>query len=102
MVLVSAVWIERKPIASHVVDATLARDHVPARYHIADLGLGRQRLTDVVIGNPAHHDLVADWIEVSTTIGISPPPYTPPGQSLLTAGSPAGSTGESQHPAVDR
>lgn len=70
VIVVSGVWIERKPIASHVVDATLRRNHVPARYHIADLGLGRQRLTDVVIGDPAHPDLVADWIDVHTSLGL--------------------------------
>ncbi|MGN6375948.1 MAG: intermembrane phospholipid transport protein YdbH family protein [Sphingomonas sp.] len=70
VVAVCGVWVERKPIASHYVDATLARDQVPARYRIADLGLGRQRLTDVVIGDPAHPDLVADWLEVHTTMGF--------------------------------
>src|SRR4029077_93099 len=33
-----------------------------------------------------------------TTAGERPPPYTPPGQVGDTAGSPAGSTGESQQP----
>lgn len=70
VIVACGLWVERKPIASHIVDATLARDHVPARYHIADLGLGRQRLTDVVIGDPAHPDLVADWVEVRTQIGL--------------------------------
>ena len=69
-VVAAGVWIERKPIASHVVDATLRHDHVRARYHIADLGLGRQRLTDVVIGDPAHPDLVADWIDIHTDLGL--------------------------------
>ena len=75
-IVVSGLWIERKPIASDYIDKTLARDHVPARYHIADLGLGRQRLTKVVIGDPAHPDLVADWIEVHTRIGFGGPAVT--------------------------
>ena len=66
----SAAWIERKPIASHLVDRTLAKAGVPASYRIDDLGLGRQRLTGVVIGDPAHPDLVADWVEVRTTLGL--------------------------------
>lgn len=70
VVVACGLWAERKPIASHIVDAALARDHVPASYHIANLGLGQQRLTDVVIGDPAHPDLVADWIEVSTEIDL--------------------------------
>lgn len=64
-------WIERKQIAGGVIDRTLAAKNVPARYGIADLGLGRQRLTDLVLGDPANPDLVADWIETRTDIGLS-------------------------------
>lgn len=71
--LVSAIWAARKPIASDLVDRTLAADGVPASYRIDDLGLGRQRLTDLVIGDPAHPDLVADWIEVHTVLGLHGP-----------------------------
>ncbi|HEU4960546.1 MAG TPA: YdbH domain-containing protein [Sphingomonas sp.] len=70
VVAMGAAWIERKPIASHIVDRTLAKAGVPASYRIDDLGLGRQRLTDVVIGDPAHPDLVADWVEVRTALGF--------------------------------
>ena len=55
-------------IASRYVDRTLATAKVPARYTIADLGLGGQRLTNVVIGDAAAPDLVADWIETRTRI----------------------------------
>ena len=64
-------WLVRRPIAEHYIDRTLADARVPARYRIADLGLGRQRLTDVVIGDPARPDLVADWIETETAVGFS-------------------------------
>src|SRR3546814_1496532 len=59
-------WTQRKPIAAGYVDRFLAEKGVTARYHIADLGFGRQRLTNLVIGDPAHPDLVADWVELST------------------------------------
>ncbi|QNE30678.1 hypothetical protein F1C10_00900 [Sphingomonas sp. NBWT7] len=62
-------WLARVPIATGVIDRTLAAKGVPARYRVADLGFGRQRLTDVVIGDPADPDLVADWIETRTDIG---------------------------------
>ncbi|MDB5707022.1 MAG: hypothetical protein JWN66_4138 [Sphingomonas bacterium] len=64
-------WTQRKPIASNYIDKALAERGVPARYRIADLGFNRQRLTNVVIGDPAHPDLVADWIELRTSIGLS-------------------------------
>ncbi len=64
-------WLARVPIATGVIDRTLAAKGVPARYRVADLGFGRQRLTNVVIGDPADPDLVADWIETRTDIGPS-------------------------------
>ena len=68
-----ALWIERRPIAGRFVDRELATRGVPARYTISDLGLGRQRLTNVVIGDPAQPDLVADWIETRVGYGLSGP-----------------------------
>ena len=72
-VVLAAAWLERRPIARHFVDDSLATAGVAARYRLADLGPGRQRLTDVVIGDPAHPDLVADWIETRTTLGLGGP-----------------------------
>ncbi len=66
-------WLARVPIASHFVDGTLAANDVPARYTIADLGFGRQRLENVVLGDPAYPDLVADWVETRTDIGVTGP-----------------------------
>ncbi|TCQ09423.1 YdbH domain-containing protein [Sphingomonas sp. PP-CC-3A-396] len=66
-------WLVRKPIAEGFIDRELAKAGVPARYDIADLALGGQRLTNVVIGDPAHPDLVADWVETRTGVGLSGP-----------------------------
>lgn len=66
-----ALWTQRKPIARDYVDRYLAERHVAARYHIADLGFGRQRLTDVVLGPADRPDLIADWIELRTHVGFS-------------------------------
>lgn len=70
LVALIGVWTQRKSIAIGYIDKELTRRGVPARYHIADLALGRQRLTNVVIGDPAHPDLVADWVELNTDIGF--------------------------------
>ncbi|MGK6323512.1 YdbH domain-containing protein [Sphingomonas sp. DT-51] len=67
----ATLWLSRVPIATHVIDRALARRGVPARYTITDLGFGRQRLTNVVIGDPQAPDLVADWIETDTDLGLS-------------------------------
>lgn len=71
LLLMLSLWLGRRPLARHFADRELARRGVPARYTLADLGVGKQRLTDVVIGNPARPDLVADWIETDTTVGLS-------------------------------
>ncbi|WP_375427014.1 YdbH domain-containing protein [uncultured Sphingomonas sp.] len=66
--LLLGTWIARRPIASEVIDRELAAAGVPARYEVADLGFGRQRLIDVSIGDPERPDLVADWIETGTRL----------------------------------
>ena len=71
VVTLSGVWVTRRPLAEHFIDRELARRGVPARYTVADLGFGRQRLTNVVIGDPARPDLTADWIETETAVGLS-------------------------------
>lgn len=66
-------WSERRSILTRVVDQRLADAGLPVRYRIDDLGPRRQRLVDVVVGDPARPDLVADWIETRTAIGLSGP-----------------------------
>ncbi|EZP52964.1 YdbH domain-containing protein [Sphingomonas sp. RIT328] len=66
----AGLWIERKPIAGRVIDSELGKRGVVARYDVHDLGFGRQRLTHVVIGDPRDPDLVADWLETRTRIGL--------------------------------
>ncbi|TKD52164.1 hypothetical protein FBR43_07985 [Sphingomonas baiyangensis] len=63
-------WVQRRPIASGFIDDELARRGVPARYRVTEIGLSEQRLENVVIGDPARPDLVADWIVVRTEVGL--------------------------------
>jgi hypothetical protein len=69
----ATLWVARRPIAEGFIDRELVRAGVPARYAIADFGLAGQRLTNVVLGDPAHPDLVADWLETRTGVGLSGP-----------------------------
>ncbi len=71
--VVLGLWLARKPIARGQVDGFLAKAGVPARYTISDLGPGRQRLTDVVLGDPTRPDLVANWLETRTAWGLHGP-----------------------------
>jgi len=69
-VLLAGVWLARKPIARGFVDRTFAAANVPARYTIEELAVGHQRLTDIVIGDPDRPDLIADWVELHTAVGL--------------------------------
>lgn len=71
LVLAALLWTQRRPIADTVVRRELERRGVAARYRVADIGFGRQRLVDVVLGDPRAPDLVADWIEVDTQVGLN-------------------------------
>jgi hypothetical protein len=70
VVLALVAWLQRKDIARGYADDLLRQRGVPARYEIAGLGFGGQRLTNVVLGDPANPDLTADWIETRTRIGL--------------------------------
>ncbi|WP_167298459.1 intermembrane phospholipid transport protein YdbH family protein [Sphingomonas leidyi] len=67
-VAVGAAWLQRRTIARGFVDRELARRGVPARYEIEQLSPWRQRLVNVSIGDPRDPDLVADWIELRTSL----------------------------------
>jgi hypothetical protein len=75
LILVS-LWLSRRPIADSYVRRALADRGVPARYKIEDLSFGRQRLVDVVIGDPKDPDLVADWAELRTRMTVRGPEIT--------------------------
>lgn len=67
--LAVVLWLGRAPIAQLIVDHELAARAIPARFTLKDIGFNRQRLTNIVVGDPAHPDLVADWVELDTRFG---------------------------------
>lgn len=73
LVVLIALWSQRKPIAAGFVDRTLAARGVRGSYRIAELGVGRQRLVNLRIGDPASPDLVAAEVELTVGYGISGP-----------------------------
>ncbi|MDJ0275791.1 YdbH domain-containing protein [Sphingomonas sp. 2R-10] len=71
LLVAALLWTQRRPIADNVVRRELEKRGVAARYRVAEIGLGRQRLVDVVLGDPRTPDLVADWIEVDTSVSLN-------------------------------
>ena len=55
----AAVWIWRKPIANDIIGDELAKRGVTATYTLDRIGLRTQRISNLVIGDPANPDLVA-------------------------------------------
>ena len=66
----ASLWNQRRQIAGGYIDRELARRGVQARYDIVDLGVGRQRLGQLVIGDPRRPDLTADWVELRISYGF--------------------------------
>lgn len=73
---IAVLWHQRRSVATGFIDDELAKRGVPARYTVADIGFARQRLTNVVIGDPSDPDLVADWVVVHTRIRGGGPEVT--------------------------
>ncbi|HEX8401707.1 MAG TPA: YdbH domain-containing protein [Allosphingosinicella sp.] len=67
--VVVIVWSSRLRIASDVIQRELDKRGVQASYRVTGIGLQKQRLEDVVLGDPANPDLTARWVEVEVALG---------------------------------
>jgi len=76
IVVVAAVWIAREPIADRFISDELGSRGVAARYQIDAIGFRSERLSNVVIGDPARPDLTAKKVEVLLGYGWSGPYVT--------------------------
>jgi hypothetical protein len=72
-VLLLALWLQRKPITSHYIERELSRRGVQASYQVERVGFRTERLSHVVIGDPAHPDLTARWVEVRLAWSLGGP-----------------------------
>ena len=72
----SILWLQRRPLAEGFIDRELARRGIRASYDVAEIGTSSQTLRNLVIGDPAAPDLVADEVVVRTRIGFGAPEVT--------------------------
>ena len=72
-IVLASLWSQRRQIATGYIERELARRHVQAHYEITRFGIGTQRMEHVRIGDPAHPDLTADWVELRLSYGLRYP-----------------------------
>lgn len=73
LVAFAIVWTERVALASSYIDREFARRGVRASYQVKRIGFGSEIFENLVIGDPAHPDLVARHVEVEILVGLTGP-----------------------------
>ncbi len=58
-IAIAIVWIQRRPIATHFLQGEFEKRGVTAGYHLDRIGFRTQEVSNLVIGDPKHPDLVA-------------------------------------------
>jgi hypothetical protein len=76
VLLVLALWLFRLPIATDFLRRELERRDVQATYKVTHVGFGRQRVENLVIGDPRNPDLTARWVELRLSWGFRRPKVT--------------------------
>ena len=71
--LVAGTWLAREPIADEFIRGQLESRGVPAQYRIDAIGFRSERLSNIVIGDPARPDLTAKKVEVLLGYGFAGP-----------------------------
>jgi hypothetical protein len=56
---IGILWVERRPIATHYLEREFELRDVDASYHLDRVGLRTQEVSNLVIGDPKHPDLIA-------------------------------------------
>src|SRR4051812_26509223 len=65
---IAVVWVQRRPIATHYLKGEFERRGVAATYHLDRVGLRTQEVSNLVIGDPRHPDLVARYAHIETRL----------------------------------
>ncbi|GAO78827.1 YdbH domain-containing protein [Sphingopyxis sp. C-1] len=72
-ILIAGAWLAREPIADEFIRDQLDSRGVPARYTIDRIGFRSEILSNIVIGDPKHPDLIARKVEVLLGYGWQGP-----------------------------
>lgn len=74
-------WLLRFSIAADFLEREFERRNVQASYKVTRIGFRRQRVEDLVIGDPRSPDLTARWVEIELSWGG----FRRPKVALITA-----------------
>ena len=66
-------WTQNENIAIRYIDGILNETEVEAGYEIFDIGLGRQRIRNLVIGDPDNPDLTVKQADIYLQFGFDYP-----------------------------
>jgi hypothetical protein len=69
VLVITIIWLSRLRIASDVIQQELDRRGVQATYRVTRIGFQKQRLEDVVLGDPRNPDLTARSVDVEVVLG---------------------------------
>ncbi len=68
LVVVTALWVSRRPIANDILAREMEKRGVEATYRLDRVGLRTQRISNIVIGDPKRPDLIARFAQVEMRI----------------------------------
>ena len=63
-------WISRTTLADNVIQSELNQMDVAASYEIEDIGLRKQVIRNLVIGDPENPDMTAELVEVGNSLSM--------------------------------
>ncbi len=65
-----ALWVSRTTLADNVIQSQLDQLDVSASYEIEDIGLRKQVIRNLVIGDPERPDMTAELVEVGNSLSL--------------------------------
>jgi translocation and assembly module TamB len=73
LILLAFAWFQRQDLADRAIKSALDDAGVRAQYEIEDIGWRTQRLSNLIIGDPANPDLIARKVEIDLILGFGAP-----------------------------
>ncbi len=73
LLLIAIAWWQRTNLADRLIKDELEKRGIRATYVVEEIGFRTQRLSNIVLGDPANPDLTASQVELDVAIGFKKP-----------------------------